>query len=1023
MTSRLKLSLQTTAMTAVLAALSLGLAQTAAAQTPAAEPAAAPPPAEQPAADVAPADDAAEASDEEVVVTGTRLRVKDFQTSNPITSVTGQQIQQSGVVNLTDFLQQQPALVNSFDSQDSADTGGQAFAGLNLLDLRNLGTDRTLVLVDGRRHVAGAPGSQSVDINTIPIALIERVEILTGGASALYGADGVSGVVNFVMKRDFEGLAANLLVGAPEESGGSRLSGSVTAGANFDDGKGNMTWSVEVARQDSVNADQRDFSRRGNRLLLVDNPDDAADDPNVFDRIPLRNVRYIDSSTFGTVYTDFDFGDSHSGADFRGDGAVWQDGPLVGDFTMVGGDGSLLDEFVDELLPGEDREAVNMTTSYQFNDAFRVYGSAKYVQTRTQFTAQPTFDFFLFVPIDNAFMPDSIRNDALAPGGLADPADPDNYGGVFVSRDNLDLGYTIRDIERKTYRTVIGADGNITDWLRYDVSYVFGRTEEESTYRNNRINERWFAAIDAVDDGFGNIVCRSDLDPTAVPAGFEGDPSQFGTTFTPGANSGCIPINIFGPNVSAEGADWINTASTTNNDIEQHVVNGFIAAESTPWFELQGGPVQLAAGFEYRKESSNSVPSDIELLAAQEGYDITWSGQGTITRGSFDVWEAYGEIQIPLLADLPFAQELTFDASYRVSDYSTTGVSDAWKVGGKWRPDGNVMFRGTYATSVRAPNINELFLPQTQTFALLDDPCDDDNITLGTSFRAGNCAADGVPPGFNDPTSSSIEGLIGGNPDLDPEKADTWTVGIVLTPEFIPGLNIAVDYYSIELREAIQFFSAQTILDKCYDLPRPNQFCDLISRDPGTFVVDGFQQFAVNVASYKTDGLDFTVRYRLDPADLGIEEDIGMFNFAIAGSRLYSLTFQELADAEPDETAGNPGAPKYQVAFDMTWDYHDWQVNYGFSYFSRTQRLDPQLIEQEPDVADPYFFKYSERFTHDIQVVYKATDDISVYAGVNNVFNQEPDVGSLSQPVGALGRFFYFGMSVNLSPEAAGFGS
>jgi len=1016
MDSRMKLTLQSTAMAAILAALGLGVSQSAFAQTSTTDPAAVPQPADETVAPPPATDGAAEAEGgEEVTVTGTRLRVKDFQTSSPVSTTTGAQIEQSGVVNLTDYLQQQPALVASFNNQDSADTGGQAAAGLNLLNLRNLGTDRTLVLVDGRRHVAGEPGSQSVDINTIPIALIERVEVFTGGASAIYGADGVSGVVNFILKKDFEGLAASLVVGAPEEAGGSALRGSLTTGANFDDDKGNITFSVEVSREDAVTADQRSYARRGDRLSLVLNPDDPFDDPNIVDRVALNNVRYIDSSTFGTVYTDNDFGDSFSGAAFRGDGKPWEDGILVGDFVMQGGDGSLLDEFVDELLPQEDRDLLAMSANYRFSKSFRIFGDAKYAQTRTGFTAQPTFDFFLFVPLDNAYIPANVLADALLPGALGE-----TDGGIYVTRDNLDLGYTRRDIKRDTYRTVIGADGEITDWLSYQVSYVFGRTEEESRYSNNRINERFFAALDAVDDGTGNIVCRSDLDPTAVPDNFGGDPSQFGATFTPGAGSGCTPINIFGPNITPDQANWINTTTVGNSAIQQQVVSGYLSAESTPFFELQGGPIQVAVGFEYREEKSSSTPSDLELQAATDGYDITWAGQGTITRGRFDVWEAYAEAQIPVLADLPFAKELTFDAAYRISNYSTTGTSDAWKVGGKWRPDENVMLRATYATAVRAPNINDLFLPQSQTFQILDDPCDDDNITLGTGDRPGNCAADGVPPGFNDPTSASIEGRIGGNPDLDSETADTLTFGVVLTPEFIPGLNIAVDYYKIELTDAIQFFSAQTILDKCYDLPRPNQFCDLISRDPTTFVVNGFQQFAVNVASYETEGLDFTVRYRLDPSDLGIEDDIGVFNFALSGSRLYSLTFQELADAEPDETAGFPGAPKYQVSFDMSWDYQKWQVNYGFTYFSRTQRLDPQLIEQDSDAADPYFFKYSERFTHDLQVRYQATDDISVYAGVNNVFNQEPDVASLSQPVGALGRYFYFGMKVDFGADSIG---
>ena len=273
--------LQTTAIGAVLA-LGLWASPAALAQE-------APAPAPTPAPE-AEATETAE-SEETIVVTGSRLKVPDYDRSGPVSSVTGAQIQQAGVVNLTDFLQEVPALVNSFDSEDSADTGGQAQAGLNLLNLRNLGEDRTLVLVDGRRHVAGSPGSQAVDINMIPLALIERIEVLTGGASAIYGADGVSGVVNFVMKRDFEGAAGRVQIGGSEQGGADSAVASMTVGANFDEGKGNITLSAEVARTTAVTSADRDFSLPGSRLILARNPNDIPDDPNVYDRVLLSVLR------------------------------------------------------------------------------------------------------------------------------------------------------------------------------------------------------------------------------------------------------------------------------------------------------------------------------------------------------------------------------------------------------------------------------------------------------------------------------------------------------------------------------------------------------------------------------------------------------------------------------------------------------------------------------------------------------------------------------------------------------------
>ena len=1006
-------SLQTTALAAALLAIG---ASAAYAQAP--EETNQPPVAE----DIIPADEPAAQGDEEVIVTGTRLRVRDYQLSAPVQSVTGEQIRQSGTVNLTDYLQQLPSLVNSFDSQDSADTGGQASVGLNLLNLRNLGTSRTLVLVDGRRHVSSDPGSSAVDINTIPMALIERVEVLTGGASAVYGADGVSGVVNFVTRQNFDGLAVRAQIGGPEGRGGSSFLGSTTFGKNFDEGRGNFTVTFETGRLDSVTSFDRRYSAPETRETLVRNPAERnqttfalVDDPNVYDFVFLRDARYIDTARGGAVFSSF-MGPGPAGVDFLGDGTPWEHGLYTSGFVQIGGSGTRLADFVDDLLPGADRELYVMTGNYRFSESFRVFADVKYAHTDTVFVAQPTFNYGIIVELDNPYIPQAILDDASGPDGL---------GYLIIGRDNFDLGYTNREIDRDTYRTVLGVDGNLTDWLSYEVSFVWGQSKEKSTYRNNRINERWYAAIDAVrDPNTGQIVCRSDLDPTAAPFGdlwydvF--DDTTWGTTFTPGANSGCVPANIFGENVSPEAAAWINTTSVSRAKVEQTVVSGFLSGVSTPWFELPGGPVSFVVGFEYRDESSESLASDIELLAASLGYDVSWAGQGTNTVGGFDVWEGFVEASVPVLADMTLVKELTFDGAYRWSNYSTAGSAEAWKAGVKWRLDDNVMLRGTVATAVRAPNISELFLPNTQTYAILADPCDVSRINLSAT-RTANCNALGIPPGWTNAASSSVEGRIGGNANLLPEKADTWTVGIVLTPEFIPGLSIAVDHYNITLKDAIQAFSAQTILDKCYDLPQPNPFCDLIQRYPaGTpggleYRVSFFEQYTLNVAKYETSGTDFTIRYRLDPQDVfGIEEDIGVFNFAIAGSKLDHLVFTELEDADPDEDAGWPGAPKWQVLFDMNWTFQDLQIRYGFSYFSKTVRIDPRNFVLNPDYIDPKYSHYSERWVHDVQIAYNLTDNVTLYGGINNFTNQEPDRGSATQPVGALGRFYYVGLSVSL---------
>lgn len=967
---------------------------------------------------VATQDEAATVS--EVVVTGTRLRRPSFQGTNPVASVTGESLQLAGVTNVTDFLTDQPALVGSTTLQDNSDAANRGSVGLNLLDLRNLGTQRTLVLVNGRRHVASQAGSSAVDINTIPVALIERIDVLTGGASAVYGADGVSGVVNFVLKNDFEGVDARAQYGWSDGGGGENSFVSLLAGHNFADGKANLTFGVEHSKTGRLAREDRDFASLTGRENVVVNPDYTGA-PGEYRRIFARNVRYIDTSPGGSVYTNLDFGDSLSGVDFNGDGTPFQDGVYTSGFSMIGGDGSQTAAFQTDLIPELERTSLNATFNLELTPNHYFFGEAKYANTKTQFQSQPTFDYGLFIPIDNPYIPASILAAATAPGGIANAID-----GVLVARDNFDLGYILRDIERETYRGVVGFRGDINDHLSYEASLNYGRTIENNNEINNRINERWFAAIDAVRDTSGNIVCRSNLDPNAIPLGeypnFGSplDASTWGTTFTPGANSGCQPINIFGEgNASAEALDWVLTESASKDRVEQFVFNAFLSGDTGAFFQLPGGPVSFSVGVEYRKEKARSLVSADQRLAAQLGYNVTWLGQGSDLSGEFDVTEIFGELSLPLLADLPFVKSLTVDGAYRYSDYSTAGKTDSYKVGLLWAVNDSVFLRGTGARSVRAPSISELFLPLSQTFASLSDPCDVNVYQNGINpaVREANCRAV-LGLGANDPytfvntTSSSVEGVIGGNADLEPEEADTITGGFVLTPTFLPGFSLALDYYNIKLSNAIQFFSAQNIVNKCYDLPQPNQFCPLLTRDPSTNFIDSFQQFGVNVAEYRTSGWDLTVDYRIDPANFGITRDIGTFRVGLTANKLDKLEFIEDPSnpLSADDTVGQADVPEWQANVDVTWEYRDLLVNYGYNWFDETRRYEGV----QDDYIDPRYFNHDARSTHDAQVRYKLRDDVSLYGGVNNIGDQKPSRGNVDYPVGPLGRFFYVGVNMSL---------
>lgn len=968
---------------------------------------------------------------EEIVVTGTRIRLPDYVAPNPVVSVTEKAITNSGQTNLTELLTEVPALAQSLTLQEGADTTTPGLAGLNLLNLRGLGTSRTLVLVNGRRHVSSNPGTAAVDVNSIPVALVERTEVLTGGASAVYGADGVSGVVNFILKDDFEGVDMRAQYGDSEAGGGGNVFASLLVGDNFAGGRGNVTFGLEYSKDDALKFADRDYTRTGNRFIFVNNPDDpetfGADQTlDIPDLVLANNARYIDTSRGGSIYTNFRNATTLSGVSFLADGTPFVDGESAGGFIALGGSGTPLDDFNDDLLPGLERGTVSLTGRYDLNDRLRVFGEAKYTQSETEFFAQPSYVYGLFVSLDNPFIPAAARADALAPGGLGL-----SQGGVLLARDNFDLGTQNYDVMRETWRGVVGLEGDITDNISFEASYVYGRADQEQTANNVLINDRFFAASDVILSG-GQPVCRSNIDPTAVPAGdlfgqFAFPEAAFGATFTPGANSGCLPLNLFGEGLnSQEAIDWITGTYTSDATIEQHVVNAFVAGDTTGFFSLPAGPVGFVLGAEYRKEQSDSRPSAIELLADELEYPLTGVGRGTRTQGEFDVAEVFTEVSVPLLRDLPFAQAVDLSAAYRYSDYSTSGGSDTWNVNGRWAINDTIALRGTIARAVRAPNIVNLFQGRQQTFGSFADPCSSENLTEGENpaLRLENCTADlaafGLTVGengFENTSSEAVGGFIQGNPALRPEGADTWTLGFVLTPAFIPGLSLSLDHYNIEIEDAIQSYSAQRIVNNCYDLPRPNQFCDLIERgnvggNPGRIV--SFSQSPVNVSNYETSGWDLNVAYRLDPANFGVERDIGTFNLSLVANALDVLTFTEDASAEPTISQGLADAPEYTATFDVTWNWRSFSANYGFSWFAETYRQSRVSRANNPDAYEAQYRKFPAREVHDFRIAYDVNDGVGVYAGVNNFTDQQPAPGSEGYPVNALGRYFYVGATARL---------
>lgn len=945
-----------------------------------------------------------------IVVTGSRIQQFCYNLANPLVTVSAETLEQAGNVQIIDTLRQNPALIASFGgAQTSGSNANFGSVGVQLLNLRGLGEQRTLVLVNGRRHVASLAGTAAVDINTIPTDLIEGVDVLTGGASAIYGADGVSGVVNFRLKRDFDGLLASGQIGISSRGDAGQRYGSVTFGRNFAEGRGNIALSYEYRAQDRLSSFARE--RTGNPLKtfgIVRNPADFPDDPAVPDRIPFNDLRYADSSVDGAV--DFDVVDCLDDGlcvpDYTGSGKVYDRGLLLRSSGGLaqGGDSTPLAGYQGDLQAANRVHNINLLSHYDVSDAIKFFFEAKYVKNRTFTLSQPSFDFFTYLSPDNPYLQDRYA-------GIADTSQ-----GALVTRDNFDLGVRGERNDRETMRFVGGFEGAITDHARYELSYTYGQTKSKVLLTDYRIGDRYWAAIDAVrDPASGQIVCRSTLDPAANinPDNYDAP----ATSFTPGAGGGCRPLNLLGNGVRDQAAlDWVNADVRNRAKVQQHVLSGSINGDLGQFFALPGGPIGFALGAEYRKEKSAFRTDPLLKTGALADFSAQQDESG-----SFDVKEAFAELSVPLLKDMPFAHNLSFGAALRLSDYSTIGKTTTWKVDGVYAPIPDVSFRGTWSEAVRAPNITELFAPRNGGLDFIGDPCDPVYITEGTQYRAANCQAAlsalGLSPAQiaafnpeNDPTATvTLPGNSGGNRDLQEETARTWTAGVVLRPGFLPGLVASFDWYDIKLKNAINTATAEEVAELCVDQPSlDNVFCANISRDPATGYINGWFVQPQNVASFRTSGADFKLNYRFDTAKAGI------FSIGLVGGYLNKLEFIPTPGATVDVDRLEAYYPKWNATGDISWTLDRLTVNYGVSWFSKTRRYTTEELAANPDLSDPKYFRYKEKWQHDVYVAYDVDKRFRFFLGANNLFDQQPAIASADYPVSYVGRYLYAGAKITM---------
>lgn len=765
-------------------------------------------------------------ADMEIVVTGSRIARSGFSAPTPVSVVGTERLEQRAVTNIGDALNEMPSFraTNGPAAQGLVQNG---YIGGRILDLRGLGAVRTLTLVDGKRFVPSTTQS-TVDTNMIPSILLERAEVVTGGASAAYGSDAVAGVVNLILNKKLEGIKGSAQMGISKYGDDRDTLFSLAGGTALND-RLHLVVGGEYQKNNGVgNCQERDWCRE--EWLNFGRPPGVTGIPanNI-----LPNIHPSTISRTGVINSARDASGAVistaglKGITFNADGTprLFQYGSMVNNFFMIGGEGKGQDGYFDAIplkSPTERYSAYgrltwdatdNITAGLDFS-----YGRLKAKHHSVEYKNIET-------PIlrDNPFIPTST-NPALDVRGILD-ANP-NIASFRLGRTYNDIGYGNIEADNQTYRVVASLEGKLSDRWSWDAYYQYGHNDFRSETGNNPVSANFVRAVNAVRDGSGNIVCRDLL--SSNPA-------------TVAAAAGCVPINPFGNQVSAAAMDYVTATAFQTNVTKEHVLAANLSGEV---IDLWAGPLSVALGGEFR---SDKVNGDADAISKALGF---FAGNGSQIAGKIDVTEGYIEAELPLAKDMTLLQELSLNGAVRRTHYKREGAgtessvnATTWKLGAVWQPVDWLRFRGTKSRDIRAPNVSELFGPTTTAFGILTD-------------RANGGAQ----------TQAVI--LSGANPLLVPEKADSFTVGVVFQPQgdFLSRIRASVDYYDIKIDDAIGTLGQQTIADRCF--AGATEFCSLITRDASNTITQ-IRDVQQNVNQLITRGWDVEFTYRQPLGGMG----------------------------------------------------------------------------------------------------------------------------------------------------------
>lgn len=944
-----------------------------------------PTPPTEPAGTAQPADAAAQGGEgaeggepQQVVVTGSRVVTNGANAPTPVTTVNSDQLLQAAPSSIPDALNQLPQMLNS-NTPQSTGVGTTGTVGQTFLNLRSLGANRTLILVDGARIVPSSLQA-TTDVSLIPEGLIQRVDIVTGGASAVYGSDAVAGVVNFILDTKYSGLKADIQGGESTYQDARNGKIEITAGSDVLGGRGHFVVSGEFYKNDGVSeyADRPWF----NSCALISNP------AGVPTYLPECGVHSAEFTYGGMIAT------GPLKGTYFGPGGVplqFQYGSLVTSSTMVGGTGAGgANPDVGAYFqpdPGVERKNVFGHFDYDLTDNVTAYvqvleaeGDASYVGTWPWQGLTSGYT----IQIDNAYLPTSIRNEMLA----------DGITSFLMNRYDDDFGPLLVNTTNDTTEYKAGIHALWNGWKIEAYAQTGENHFLETTANNPIVNNEYNAADAVVNPATGQVVCRS-------------------TLTQPG--NGCVPIDLFGNGSPSPQAVAYVTGTSWSRILAKEDVSE-VSASGQP-FSLWAGPVTIAFGSGYRYESAEQTSDPISsgvkdftggylgfppaLQGVFGGFD---RGNAQPVSGDFDLWELFGETLLPLAKNLPGAESLDFNGGVRFTDYSTSGGVESWKAGLVDQATDDVRLRVARSRDIRAPNVNELY--------------------SGKNQGQGNLIDDFQPIGSPNRTPI-VYTVTSGNVDLKPEIADTWTYGIVFTPTAVPRLTASIDRYDINIQDAITTLGAQTTIDQCY--AGATSLCSLLTRDADGVLTSVSTPY-LNIGAEKTAGEDIEMDYTLPVSEV-VAGGVGDVSFRALANHTDHLT--EIIPGAPavllaGQTGAAGGVPHWKGTFDVQYGGHP------VSLFLQERFIGPgkinntypatELAPQYNSVGSVYYTDVT--LTYDFSATHK---DWSAYFTVNNVFNRDPPLapapyfvfgtsggGTNGSLFDVIGRAYTLGIKLNL---------